>query len=103
MASITSWNSDLKHLPKEVRYHIEDCPITPELKDPVEARKRMACYYGNLAQMDDCAGKILDTLRRWGLDQNTIVVYTTDHGDMLGDLGFWQKFQFYEGYAVYRL
>ena len=93
-----SWGkADLKHLPKEVRYHIEDCPITPELKDPVEARKRMAYYYGNLAQMDDCAGKVLDTLRRLGLDRNTIVVYTADHGDMLGDLGLWQKFQFYEG------
>ena len=34
---------------------------------------------------------------RLGLDRNTIVVYASDHGEMLGDLGLWNKFQFYEG------
>lgn len=95
--SPTWGKADLEHLPKEVRYHIEDCPVTPELRHADEARKRMACYYGNLAQMDDCAGQVLRALKRLGLDKNTIVVYTADHGDMLGDLGLWQKFQFYEG------
>jgi choline-sulfatase len=57
----------------------------------------MASYYGNLAQTDDCAGQILRALTRLGLDRNTIVVYTADHGEMLGDLGLWAKFQFYEG------
>jgi choline-sulfatase len=57
----------------------------------------MAFYYANLAQMDDCAGQVLSALKRLGLDQNTIVVYTSDHGEMLGDLGLWNKFQFYEG------
>jgi choline-sulfatase len=60
-------------------------------------RKRMAYYYGNLAQMDDCAGQVLRALTRLGLERNTIVVYTSDHGEMLGDLGLWNKFQFYEG------
>lgn len=95
--SPTWGKADMNHLPKEVRYYIEDCPVTPELKDPAEARKRMAYYYGNLAQMDDCAGQVLHALRRLGLDRNTIIVYTADHGEMLGDLGLWDKFQFYEG------
>ena len=57
----------------------------------------MASYYGNLAQADAGVGQVLDTLARLGLDRNTIVVYTSDHGEMLGDLGLWNKFQFYEG------
>ena len=95
--SPTWGKADLATLPKEVRHSIETCPFTPELRDPAEARKRMAFYYGNLAEMDDCAGQVLSALERLGLDRNTIVVYTADHGEMLGDLGLWAKFQFYEG------
>jgi choline-sulfatase len=47
--------------------------------------------------MDDCCGQVLRALTRLSLDNNTIVVYTSDHGEMLGDLGLWNKFQFYEG------
>ena len=57
----------------------------------------MAYYYGSLAQSDDCVGQILAALTRLGLDRNTILVYTSDHGEMLSDLGLWNKFQFYEG------
>jgi choline-sulfatase len=89
--------ADLDRLPREVRRSIEFCRWTPELLHAGEARKRMAFYYGNLAQMDDCAGQVLAALERLGLDQNTIVVYTSDHGEMLGDLGLWNKFEFYEG------
>lgn len=93
-----SWNkADLAHLPAEVRRSIQNVSWTPELREASEARKRMAYYYGNLAQMDDCVGQVLAALKRLGLDRNTIVVYTADHGEMLGDLGLWNKFQFYEG------
>lgn len=95
--SPTWGKADLAQLPAHVRRSIEECPWTPELLQPAEARKRMAYYYGNLAQMDDCAGQVLGALTRLGLDRNTIVVYTADHGEMLGDLGLWNKFQFYEG------
>jgi len=88
---------DLSQRPQEVREAIEKVRWTPELKQPAEARKRMAYYYANLAQMDDCAGQVLRALTRLGLDRNTIVVYASDHGEMLGDLGLWNKFQFYEG------
>jgi choline-sulfatase len=89
--------ADLEHLPQTVRRSIESDPYTPELKDAAAARQRMASYYGSLAQMDDCAGQVLAALKRLGLDRNTIVLYTSDHGEMLGDLGLWNKFQFYEG------
>jgi choline-sulfatase len=39
---------------------------------------------------------VLNALHDLGLDQNTIVIYTSDHGEMLGEHGLWQKFEFYE-------
>ena len=95
--SPTWGKADLQHMPERVRRSIEECSWTPELLEAQAARERMAYYYGNLAQMDDCAGRVLSALHRLGLDQNTIVIYTSDHGEMLGDLGLWNKFQFYEG------
>lgn len=95
--SKTWGKADLKHLPRPVVESIERCSWTPELLQASAARRRMACYYGSLAQADDCVGQILAALSRLGLDRNTIVIYTSDHGEMLGDLGLWNKFQFYEG------
>ncbi len=99
--SPTWGKADLDQLPEIVRRSIELGGATPELgmsrQDPSAARQRMASYYGNLAQTDDCVGQVLAALSRLGLDRNTIVIYTADHGEMLGDLGLWDKFQFYEG------
>jgi choline-sulfatase len=93
-----SWGkADKATLPREVQHWIEFNRPTPELRDPEEAKKRIALYYANLAQMDDCLGRILAALAEAGLAEDTIVCYTSDHGEMLGDLGLWQKFQFYEG------
>lgn len=93
-----SWGkADKSKLPKEVVRSIEVNGPTPELHDPVEARKRIAFYYGSLAQMDDCLGRIVSAVKELNLDNDTIICYTADHGEMLGTLGLWQKFQFYEG------
>jgi choline-sulfatase len=89
--------ADKSRLPATVVRSIERDAPTPELRDPAQARKRIACYYGNLAQMDDCVGQVLNALRELNLENDTIVCYTADHGEMLGDLGLWNKFQFYEG------
>jgi len=43
---------------------------------------------------------VLTALRELDLEKDTIVLYTADHGEMLGDHGLWQKFQFYEGSCV---
>lgn len=88
---------DLATAPEEVRRSIEHNRPTPELSDPEQARRRMAFYYASLAQMDDCLGKVLAALDELDFTRDTIVLYTSDHGEMLGDHGLWQKFQFYEG------
>ena len=88
---------DLAKAPREIRQSIENNTPTPELRSAEEARRRIAFYYANLAQMDDCAGTVLRALGDLGLDRNTLIVYTSDHGEMLGEHGLWQKFEFYEG------
>ena len=69
---------------------------TPEMRDPANARIRMAMYYACLAQMDDCAGQVMNELNNLGLAEDTIVLYTSDHGEMLGEHGLWTKMVFYE-------
>ena len=55
-----------------------------------------AGYLGNLAFVDTCIGPVTDALDELGLWDNTIVVYTSDHGDMDGDHGLLQKFCSFE-------
>lgn len=88
---------DVTQRPKEVRNSIAYNGPTPEVKDPTAAREHMAMYYANLAQLDDAMGQVLNALREQDLEKDTIVLYLSDHGEMLGDLGLWQKFEFYEG------
>ena len=87
---------DLNAVPKEIRRRIESDSSTPELKDEAAARTRISMYYGNVAHLDDCIGRVLATLRELDLEKDTIVIYSSDHGDMLGEHGLWGKFVFYD-------
>ena len=88
--------ADFSRLPKEIRDSIAFDRPTPELHDPAMAKQRIAMYYANLAQMDDALGQVVRCLRDLGLENDTIVLYTADHGEMLGEHGMWNKFVFYE-------
>lgn len=59
--------------------------------------RALAAYYGCVTWVDNAIGRILDILRYLGFYDRTIVIYTSDHGDMLGHHGLWQKTVFYEG------
>jgi arylsulfatase A-like enzyme len=65
------------------------------LVDEDQLRKDMAIYYGMTSFMDDQIGKILDTLDRLGIADNTIVVFGTDHGHFLGQHGLFHKGAFH--------
>jgi arylsulfatase A-like enzyme len=56
-----------------------------------QIRKDLAGYYAHCAALDDCVGQLLTTLQETGLDRNTIVLFTSDHGDMLGSHGMREK------------
>ncbi len=53
-------------------------------RDEQSFRKLIARYWGLVTEVDVCVGGILNTLDELGLADNTIVVYTSDHGDMMG-------------------
>ncbi|HOC57386.1 MAG TPA: sulfatase [Verrucomicrobiota bacterium] len=55
------------------------------------ARKLLAGYYAHCTALDDCFGELRRTLRQTGLEQNTLLVFTSDHGDMLGSQGAYKK------------
>jgi choline-sulfatase len=56
-------------------------------------------YYGAISYVDDKIGLLLKALKETGLDDNTIIVFSGDHGDMLGERNLWYKMSFFEGSA----
>lgn len=67
-------------------------PATNELA----SRRMLAGYYAHCTALDTCVGQIRGTLQELGLEQNTLLVFTSDHGDLLGSHGQRNKQQPYE-------
>jgi len=59
-------------------------------------RRSLAAYYGLVTFTDHNIGRMLDIIDQSSLRENTVVIYTSDHGEMAGHHGLWQKFCFYE-------
>lgn len=59
--------------------------------DSVQKKKAIAAYYASVSYMDTQVGKVLDALKKEGLEDNTIVIFTSDHGFHLGEHEFWMK------------
>ena len=59
-------------------------------------RRARSAYYGLIAYLDEKVGRLLDALDETGLRENTVVVYTSDHGELLGEHGMWYKCSLYE-------
>lgn len=68
--------------------------VPPEAQS--RAREDLAGYYAHCTALDDCVGDLLATLKQTGLAENTIVVFTSDHGDMLGAHALQKKQKPYE-------
>lgn len=67
-----------------------------DLKTETGWRRLIANYWGLVTQVDRSVGAILETLERLGLADNTIIVYTSDHGDMMGAHNLLAKTVMYE-------
>ena len=68
----------------------------PEYRDKKKIKYMISNYYGLIREIDDWVGKILDTLKEIGEEKNTLVIFTSDHGEMLGAHGMREKNIFYE-------
>ncbi|MEX2261352.1 MAG: choline-sulfatase [Bryobacteraceae bacterium] len=67
-----------------------------DVKDPANLKVLHRAYYALVTYADRKVGELLNALERTGADKNTIVLFTSDHGDMLGHKGMVQKRSFYE-------
>ena len=65
-------------------------------RDEAHVRVALAAYYGMVSFLDDNIGRILGALAAAGLERDTLVAYTSDHGDNLGTRTFWGKSNMYE-------
>ena len=70
---------------------LEDYDFTPE-----QIKRAKRAYYGSVSYVDDNIGKLMQTLKDCGLADNTIVIFSGDHGDMLGERGLWYKMSYFE-------
>ena len=65
-------------------------------RDDEHVREARLSYYGYVSFLDHNIGQVLAALEASGQADNTLVIYTTDHGEMLGNHGMWAKMNMYE-------
>ncbi|MCZ6853662.1 MAG: sulfatase-like hydrolase/transferase [Gammaproteobacteria bacterium] len=63
---------------------------------PAEVDRCRTAYYALVSRLDALLGDIFDALEKHGLLENTLIVYTADHGEQIGEKGLWWKQTFYE-------
>ena len=84
----------------EAQRRLSDIDFQNPARDPTtfDARSTVAAYYAMIELIDFNVGRMLDALHECGQDRNTIVIFMSDHGEMLGDHGLLLKgCRFYEG------
>lgn len=72
-------------------YKREQDKLTDDLR-----RQCVQAYYASISFMDAQVGRVVDALERLGLAENTIIVFTSDHGYHMGEHGLWQKMSLFE-------
>ena len=64
-----------------------------------QVRRSRRGYFANISYIDDKVGQLLSVLERTHMLDDTVILFCSDHGDMLGERGLWFKMCFYEGSA----
>jgi arylsulfatase A-like enzyme len=77
--------------PKEYQalYSTDTIKLAPNVPDHLakKSREELVGYYGHCTALDECVGRLIKTLEETGLADNTILVFTSDHGEMMGAQG----------------
>jgi choline-sulfatase len=89
-------DEELEREPEAVRVFKESRGIAEPLTEE-RIRIARAAYLGLCEYFDARVGQILAKLEETGLDRNTLVIYTSDHGEMAGEHGCWWKSNYYDG------
>jgi choline-sulfatase len=95
-------------LPRTSKQLLEELPVVSQQErkkynhagaSDEDILRTKALYYGMVTYVDEELGRILQKVDALGLRDRTIIIYTADHGEMLGDRGLWYKNSFYDGSA----
>ena len=91
-------------IPASINDDMKDSPylkengrlVLPQYADPSKIGYMMSCYFGLVTEIDKWVGEILKTLDEIGETDNTMVIFMSDHGEMLGSHGMREKNVFFE-------
>ena len=89
--------------PEEMESQLKFRNVDHQTREPrsphdYDARRMVAAYYAEIELIDDQVARMIETLESTGQRENTIIIFTSDHGEMLGDHGLLFKgCRFYEG------
>ncbi len=64
-----------------------------------QVRNARRGYFANISYIDEKVGELLDVLERGRMAEDTVILFVSDHGDMLGERGLWFKMCFFDGSA----
>ena len=84
---------------QEDRADIPAAGLASQKKEQLTDELRQECrqaYYASISFMDTQVGVVIDSLERQGLSDNTVIVFTSDHGYHMGEHGLWQKMSLFE-------
>jgi arylsulfatase A-like enzyme len=76
------YDPDALHIPPNV---------PPDLHQDEKFRNSLAGYYAHCSTLDDCFGSLMQCLEAQGIAEDTVVVFTSDHGDFVGAYGLYDK------------
>ena len=89
----TMFDPETLTLPANVpaRFNYDRKPFTP-----ADVRRMLANYLGKMALCDDCIGRLIEAMKARGTWDNTLFIFTSDHGEMMGSHGAMSKGRFWE-------
>lgn len=95
-AELAAMPPQVRSVRREHLEHDHDSIVHLEHPTPEQQRRQRVHYYANVTLIDEQVGELVAALERRGVLENTVIVFTSDHGDALGDHGLSQKWTMYE-------
>jgi arylsulfatase A-like enzyme len=87
---------DWQAQPEFIRKSLNGDGSLSRLQNNEKHQQGLRTFYRTVSRADKAVGRIIDELQRLGLDDNTVVIFSSDHGSLLGDHGLFGKWLMYE-------